>query len=85
MENTNIHRGVLNPENTYKLPETVAVELGGKEYPCREFVQTKNSAVFPFLISTLCLTRKNGNLPTDRQKKLHPEMYAEYYAGLKKG
>ena len=84
MENTNIHRGVLSPKDIYKLPEAVAVELGGKEYPCREFVRTERHGNVPVLDINLMSDEKEREL-IERQKKLHPEMYAEYYAGLKKG
>lgn len=84
MESTNVHRAFLSPKDTYKLPETVNVELAGREYPCSEFIRTERYGNVPVLDIKLMSDEKEREL-ADRQKKLHPELYAEYYAGLKKG
>ena len=84
MDNTSIHRGIISPGTVYPLPETVEVELEGRDYPCREFISTKDFGNVPILDINLMSDEREREI-VERQKKLHPEMYAEYYSGIKKG
>lgn len=64
---------------TYKLPETVTVDLDGKKYSCDEVIKTDEYGTLPVLNVKMMSPEEEREL-VERQKKLHPELYAEYAA-----
>ncbi len=66
---------------TYKLPETVTVDLDGKKYTCDEVIKTDEYGTLPVLNMKMMSPEKEREL-VERQKKLHPDWYAEYYSEL---
>ena len=64
---------------TYKLPETVTVDLDGKKYTCDEVIKTAEYGTLPVLNIKMMSPEEEREL-VEIQKKLHPELYAEYAA-----
>ncbi|MEE1137326.1 MAG: hypothetical protein U0M02_02480 [Acutalibacteraceae bacterium] len=64
---------------TYKLPETVTIDLDGKKYSCDEVIKTDEYGMLPVLNVKMMSPEEEREL-VERQKKLHPELYAEYAA-----
>ena len=64
---------------TYKLPETVTVDLDGKKYTCDEVIKTAEYGMLPVLNIKMMSPEEEREL-VERQKKLYPEIYAEYAA-----
>lgn len=67
----------------YKLPEAVTVDLDGRKYSCDEVIKTDEYGTLPVLNMKMMSPEEEREL-VERQKKLHPNLYAEYYSGIKK-
>lgn len=66
---------------TYKLPKTVMIDLDGKRFACDEVIRTDEYGTLPVLGMRMMSPEEEREL-VERQKKLHPDWYDEYYLGL---
>ena len=78
MKNTGIHTDSLNSENTFKLPETVEIDIEGKAFTCGAFIKTEKFGNVPVLDIELMSEEREREL-IETQKRLHPDLYEQYY------